>query len=128
MSFLETVRVSEKAKQQLIQVKRRTGIENWNVLCRWAICLSLSESSKPQDADFQLDSNIEMTWRTFAGAGYENVYASLMKYRCSKDNEPITDDSIARQFQLHLHRGIAYLASGSKLSKIEDFHEMASNK
>ncbi|WP_435947067.1 DndE family protein [Dryocola sp. BD586] len=32
---IDNVRLSEKAKQQLITLKRRTGIENWNVLCRW---------------------------------------------------------------------------------------------
>jgi hypothetical protein len=26
---------------QLIRLKTRTGITQWNILCRWAFCLSL---------------------------------------------------------------------------------------
>ena len=127
MLFLETIRVSEKAKQQLIQIRRRTGIDRWNVLCRWAFCLSLSENSKPQTSDIQLDSNIEMTWRVFTGAGYENVYAALLRYRCFKDAIPTDDATLARYFTLHLHRGIGYLANSSRLGKVEDFQELIAN-
>lgn len=52
--MIETVRVSEKAKVQLITLKRRTGIQNWNVLCRWALCSSLAESLNPQAKIFHL--------------------------------------------------------------------------
>ena len=41
--MIETVRTSEKGKTQLITLKRRTGIQNWNVLCRWAFCISLKD-------------------------------------------------------------------------------------
>ena len=40
--FIETVRVSAKARDELIRLKTKTQIENWNTLCRWAICHSLS--------------------------------------------------------------------------------------
>jgi DNA sulfur modification protein DndE len=35
--MIENVRISEKAKNQLITLKRRTGIQNWNTLCRWGL-------------------------------------------------------------------------------------------
>jgi DNA sulfur modification protein DndE len=38
--MIENVRISEKAKNQLITLKRRTGIQNWNTLCRWGPCAS----------------------------------------------------------------------------------------
>ena len=44
--MIETVRISEKGKTQLITLKRRTGIQNWNVLCRWAFCISLKEQKE----------------------------------------------------------------------------------
>lgn len=122
--MIEIVRVSEKAKIQLITLKRRTGIQNWNVLCRWAFCLSLSEKSEPPDEDIPADSSIEMTWKTFAG-GYEEVYLSLLKIKANKAGVPLEREALIRYFRLHLHRGISYLAGNPKLLKIEDLVRLA---
>ena len=122
--FHETIRLSEKAKLQLIQIRRRTGIDRWNVLCRWAFCLSLSESPKPQDIDINLDSNIEIDWRTFTGAGYERLYYALLKYRCAQDGLALDHDTLSKYLRLHLHRGIAYLANSNKLANLEDFQDI----
>ena len=122
--MIETVRVSEKAKIQLITLKRRTGIQNWNVLCRWAFCLSLSEKSEPPDEDIPADSSIEMTWKTFAG-GYEEVYLSLLKIRANKAGITLEREELIRYFRLHLHRGVSYLAGNPKLLKIEDMIRLA---
>ena len=64
---LEHIRLSQTARDQLITLKRRTGIAHWNVLCRWAFCRSLAEPAPPPAAKLTLDSNVEMTWRVFAG-------------------------------------------------------------
>ena len=124
MSPPEIVRLSDKAKQQLTLIRRRTGIDRWNVLCRWAFCLSLSEPSKPQDIDIKLDSNIEIAWRTFTGAGYEKIYYALLKHRCFQDDLPIDEETLSKYFRLHLHRGIGYLAAGNKIRKLEDFQKL----
>lgn len=123
MSPPETIRLSEKARQQLTQIRRKTGIDRWNVLCRWAFCLSLSEPSKPQDMDIKLDSNVEMSWRVFTGAGYEKIYYALLKYRCFKDDLSMDEATLSKHFRLHLHRGIGYLASG-KIQRLEDFQQL----
>ena len=101
---IETVRISEKAKRQLSTIKQKTGIEHWNVLCRWAFCLSLADKTPPSPAKIPLDSNVEMTWRTFGGDHHE-IYLALLKQRCFKERKK----DIASQFKLHLHRGIARL-------------------
>ena len=106
---IETVRISEKAKRQLIKVKKKTGIEHWNVLCRWAFCLSLADDTPPSPAKIPLDSNVEMTWRTFGGEHHE-LYMALLKHRCNTDNKGFKEEYIARQFKLHLHRGIGIFA------------------
>lgn len=103
---LETVRISEKAKRQLINVKQKTGIEHWNVLCRWAFCLSLADETPPSPAKIPIDSNVEMTWRTFGGEHHE-LYLALLKHRCHKDGR----SDLVEQFKLHLHRGIGMLQS-----------------
>ena len=63
--LLEHIRLSEQARDQLIKVKRYTGIPHWNTLCRWAFCVSLAEPSPPAPAKIPADSSVEMNWRTF---------------------------------------------------------------
>jgi DNA sulfur modification protein DndE len=117
--MIETVRVSEKAKYQLITLKRRTGIQNWNTLCRWALCISLSEKSEPPNEEIPSDSSVEMSWKTFTG-GEEELYLSLIQLRATKAGLPLVKESVLKYFRLHLHRGISYLIGNPKLNKIED--------
>lgn len=112
--IIETVRVSEQGRDQLVKLKRNTGIQNWNVLCRWALCTSLAEKSVPPQTKISTDSSIEMTWKTFAG-DYEGVYEILVKQRCKNDGVDLSKGSLAEQFKLHLHRGLGYLAADSHL-------------
>jgi DNA sulfur modification protein DndE len=121
---LEHVRVSEKARDQLIKLKRVTGIPHWNVLCRWALCVSLAEPSLPSPVKIPTDSSVDMTWKVFGGS-YEEVYLGLLKQRCEKDGLGSSDDVLATQFRLHLHRGIADLASDKRLKTIADLLQRA---
>ena len=116
--MIETVRVSEKAKNQLVTLKRRTGIQNWNVLCRWAFCLSLAETSRLPEENIVADSSVEMTWKTFAG-GRDELYWGLLVLRAKRDGVSLDKESLAKYFKLHLHRGIAYLNSSTKVKSIE---------
>lgn len=114
---IENIRLSQKAKDSLIKLKRTTGIEHWNVLCRWAFCLSLREPSIPPAMNHPADSNVEMTWRVFAGDHVE-VYWALLKQRCQRDGIALNEHELQRQFRLHLHRGIAYLSQAGILPDI----------
>jgi len=58
-----------------------------------------------------------MTWKVFAGK-YSDTYLALLKQRCHIDGLPTDDDTVAQQFKLHLHRGIAYLAADKRLRSI----------
>ena len=116
---VEHIRLSKQAKNQLIKLKRVTGIEHWNVLCRWALCVSLSEQSIPAAARIPADSNVEMSWKVFGGR-YADLYMALLKERCVRDGVGTDQEMFARQFRLHLHRGISYLAGNKKLCKTAD--------
>jgi DNA sulfur modification protein DndE len=123
--LIESVRLSEKAKSQLVRIKARTGIHQWNHLCRWAFCLSLREPSVPPFEDIVTNSNVEMTWKTFGGE-FQDVYLGLLKTRLIRDNILLNNANLQKYFKLHLHRGISYLAKKSEsithlmmLSKIE---------
>jgi DNA sulfur modification protein DndE len=116
---LEHIRVSQEGREQLIKLKRVTGIEHWNVLCRWAFCLSLREPSLPPSITIGGDSSVEMSWKTFGGSAAD-VYWGLLQLRCVKDGLPLTNDELARQFRLHLHRGIAMLSRDRGLRNVAD--------
>ncbi len=114
---LDTVRISKQGRDQLITLKRRTGIENWNILCRWAFCVSVADPSPPRNIEAALEGGVEMTWRTFGG-DYEGVYLALLKERCQRDGLDLGMESLASQFRLHVHRGIASLVGSSELKDI----------
>jgi len=108
--IIDVVRVSEKAKHQLLTLKRRTGILQWNVLCRWALLMSLAERTIPPHEEIITDSNVEMSWKTFAGALDDPITAVLLQ-RAHEDNVP--DEQLQQFFKIHLHRGIAYLLNSA---------------
>ena len=78
-------KLSQPEKERLIRMKSKTGIQNWNVLCRWALCWSLSEPSIPGGVDPLSDSNVEMDWSTFAGE-YSEIFEAIIRQRCLNDN------------------------------------------
>ena len=121
---LETVRVTERGRYQLITLKRRTGIPTWNTLCRWALCTSLAEPTPPRQGHVTGESAVEMTWRTFAG-DHEDLYLALLKQRCRDDGLPLSQQTLQEQFRLHLHRGIGYLVSNQAVTGIAGLIEQA---
>lgn len=121
---IEHIRVSRAARDQLITLKRRTGIMQWNVLCRWALCRSLAEAAPPPVIKLVLDSNVEMTWRVFAGDLGDILWA-LVRYRCHQDELPLDDETLAQQFRLHLHRGISYLVGDTRVADIAGLASLA---
>jgi len=116
---LEHIKLSEKAKDQLVKLKRVTGIPHWNILCRWSFCTSLAEPTIPSPTKIPADSSVEMTWKVFGGS-YEEVYLALLRQRCEHDGLGTSDDVLSTQFRLHLHRGIGYLAAEKRLKTIAD--------
>src|SRR5437764_5783076 len=116
---IKQIRLSGQGRDQLIRLKTRTGITQWNILCRWAFCLSLRQGTPPTPIEVPADSNVEMTWQVFGGEAQE-LYLALLKERCDLDGIGISEESLARQFRLHLHRGISYLATPQAIRSIAD--------
>ena len=118
--IMKQVRLSQQAKDQLSRLKGKTGI----ILCRWALCYSLSEKTLPTDIPIVTDSNLEMSWFTFGGEYYE-IYEALVKAWCIKMNLPTDDDTVAKYFRLNLERGIAHLCGTGFIKKTEDLAKLA---
>jgi DNA sulfur modification protein DndE len=104
---VDTVRVSQRGKEILIKLKRNTGLDQWNVLCRWALCASLMRDSMPPRLKNTEESNIEMTWRTFAGTQSDHI-AALVKSRADRHGVNLQQpDEMADYLRAHLERGIS---------------------
>jgi DNA sulfur modification protein DndE len=116
---IETVRISPAAKDQLVTLKRRTGLKHWNELGRWALCRSLAEPTRPPDVPIPTDGGIEIEWRTFAGR-IADLYLDLLCQRCVADGLDPDARTVQRQLLLHLHRGIGYLVGDPALSKVAE--------
>lgn len=112
-------KLSQPEKEKLIRIKSRTGIQNWNILCRWALCWSLKEDSIPGGVDPQSDSNVEMSWITFAGE-YHEIYEAIIRQRCINDGLGDSPETLLKYFRLHLNRGINHYSSRDVLRNIQD--------
>lgn len=117
--IVKQFRLSQPEKDRLIRVKARTGISNWNGLCRWALCWSLGDPSIPSGTNVPSDSNVEMTWQTFGGDNHE-IYDSLIRQRCMEDGLDTDPETLVRYFRSHLSRGINHLSSKGLIRSSQD--------
>jgi len=125
--MLEHIRLSQSAKDQLSRLKRKTKLQHWNEICRWAFCLSLAEPSKPSSINVPNDNSLEISWRVFGGQ-YQDIYFAVLKERCRKDGLGVDPETLAEQLRLHLHRGIGYLAVNKKLTDISKLIMLTTNR
>jgi DNA sulfur modification protein DndE len=109
-ALIERVRLSAVAKQQLSTLKRRTGIEHYNVICRHALCASLANASEVPDETLQYSGGIEIEWKTFAGDA-ESTLTNILILRTLADEKGTSPSLVRKVLQSHLHRGLAYLVS-----------------
>ena len=107
---MERLRLSSAAKHQLVALKRRTGFEHNNALCRHALCLSLANPSTPPDEEFNFAGGLEIEWRVLAG-GQEALYYNLLMIRLLHEGVTPTEEAVRKAALLHVHRGLSYLMS-----------------
>jgi DNA sulfur modification protein DndE len=114
---LDRIRVSQRSRDILVTLKRRTGIEHWNVLCRWALFASLANPNKPVPPGHSPDSSIEMSWDVFAG-DLGDYILSTFAMRAAKDDVQPPRAELAAYFRSHLERGISQLQNVKHLSDL----------
>lgn len=108
--MIDRLRLTAGAKNQLINLKRKTGIEHNNVLCRHALCLSLSNPTVPPSEQLNFNGGLDIDWRTCTG-GNEHLYENLILMRLLVDALPTDGNSVRQMMSRHVHRGLSYLAS-----------------
>jgi len=121
---LDTIRLDADTKTRLSTLKKRTGIENWNTLCRWAFCLSISDPATVRGLQERQLGAIEMTWKTFAGDDDE-LYRLLLIRRSEADLGTADRDSLAKTIRQHIARGTARLVANRSLKSTKDLVELA---
>ena len=62
------------------------------------------------------DGIAEMTWQVVV-VGLGDMHLAVMKGRCQRDGSGTESETVAWQFRLHLHRGIAYRAASRELRR-----------
>ena len=122
--LVKQIKFSEASKDRLSRLKSKTGIHNWNVLCRWAFCYSIRENTVPTDVQLELNSNLEMSWFTFGGE-YCDIYELIMIDWCYSHDIAPTKENLSKYFKLHLERGIAYLSATNLVKDLEDLVDLA---
>lgn len=115
--MIDNIKLSVKERENLIRLKRVTGIKNWNTLCRWAFCVSIQDPEKPRRFKVASDSGLEMKWKVFGGK-HHKIYLALLKERCKQDCVSLTNEELYTQFRLHLNRGINRLVLDKELRSV----------
>jgi DNA sulfur modification protein DndE len=109
-AVIDRVKISAAGKQQLSTLKRRTGIEHYNVICRHALCASLANSTKVPAETLQYSGGIEIDWKTFAGE-IDATLTNILITRSMIDYGDSSPTSVRSILQAHIHRGLSYLIS-----------------
>lgn len=116
----DIIRLGKQSRDQLIKLKRHTGIESWNIICRWAFCASLRETSLPPLDKTSAKDGVEISWSVFAGDA-SDYYAGLLLIWRRNYATNCKDVDDAALLHAHIRRGLGYLAAGTETRSISDF-------
>ena len=99
-------------------------MEQWNMICRWGFCLSLSDPNNPPVSKIPTDSNIEMEWETFAGE-HSAVYWGLLPQRARHESIDPTKSNLLSLLRAHITVGISNLTARKDVSSIAELAKLA---
>ena len=110
--MIDRIRLTAAAKIQLSTLKRKTGIEHYNSICRHALCLSLANPSMPPEEEFNFNGGVDIDWKIFTGGNGE-LYLNLLLLRIQADGQSVDSENVKKICACHLHRGLSYLTGRS---------------
>ena len=105
MNFtIDLLRTSASVRNSLTRIKTITGIPNWNIICRWAFCLSLKQTSLPREVDEKLDG-IEIDYDTLVGKN-KSIYTQLLINNLDSHKVEIDKKNLTKYLYAHVNRGV----------------------
>ena len=120
MKFSNVV-TSAKSQVLLGRLKARTGITP-NLLARFAICISIKESSVPNSSEYDKDGSVLEPSVLFGE--FEQIYLGLIKNRLRKDGRE--ESELNEMIRCHLNRGVITL--NTRIDDLSDFYELVSEE
>ena len=114
---LDTVRSTSNVKNTLVRLKQLTGIETWNVLCRWAFCLSIKQENLPREIEETLDG-VEIDYEIFA-AKNKDIYTQLLVNNLLRFKIEVNKRNLSKYLYAHINRGVNILYT-NKMKRISD--------
>ena len=101
---IDVLRTSSNVKSSLTRIKTITGISNWNIICRWALCLSLKQTSLPREVEEKLDG-VEIDFDTLVGKN-KSIYTQLLINNLVTHNVAVDKKNLTKYLYAHVNRGV----------------------
>jgi len=101
---IDILRTSSNVKSSLTRIKTITGISNWNIICRWALCLSLKQTSLPREVEEKLDG-VEIDYETLVGKN-KSIYTQLLINNLVAHKVTVDKKNLTKYLYAHVNRGV----------------------
>lgn len=137
MSLDITLRYSKQVRDQLIWLKRQTGLPHFHTLCRWAFCLSMADPSPARlvqvggDAEEQRTGargsngqSFELPWDRF-GQRESAVLAEVLERRALSEGLDTSREALQHLAQAHVQRGLSRLMAGKRIRSVAHLLKVA---
>tara|TARA_B100001564_G_scaffold80127_1_gene64325 strand:- start:488 stop:865 length:378 start_codon:yes stop_codon:yes gene_type:complete len=115
---IDILRTSSNVKSSLTRIKTITGISNWNIICRWALCLSLKQTSLPREVEEKLDG-VEIDYDTLVGKN-KSIYTQLLINNLVTHNVAVDKKNLTKYLYAHVNRGVNIIYT----NKLKDISEL----
>ena len=115
---IDILRTSSNVKSSLTRIKTITGISNWNIICRWAFCLSLKQTSLPREVEEKLDG-VEIDYETLVGKN-KSIYTQLLINNLVAHNVVVDKKNLTKYLYAHVNRGVNIIYT----NKLKDISEL----
>ena len=121
-----TVRYSQKVRNSLMAIKRKTKLPHFHTVCRWGLCLSLADDrpARSQKEETTAGATVfDLPWARF-GQEYSELLEELLRIRAGKEGIEPTDQNLQKLAESHITRGVRRLAANKDIRSIADLMEL----